>query len=98
MINDKGQDISFIGTSAPVVPQSFTFPFNASHICFNNDSAVVFRIALSTGILLSTSNGYQVTTGAEKFWQGLPSGSNTVQLLTTSSSTGGFALRLGAWG
>ena len=96
MINELIRDIVYIGTSAPVTPQLFTAPFDASHILLKNDSTVNFRAGLSTAV--TTGSCILIAASEERFWQGLQSGCSVVALLTTSSSTGGFALRLGMWG
>lgn len=98
MINVLERDIVFIGSSAPVAPQFFAFGFNASHIFIKNDSAAAFRTSLSTATTLSTANGLGLSTGEERFWQELQSGCPVFSLISTSSSTAGLSLRLGAWG
>lgn len=102
MINELIQDVVFIGTSAPVTPQTFVVktaqgnPFKASHVLLKNDAAVTMRCSLTTS--LTTGSCILLSSGEERFWQGLQSGVEVISLLCTSSSTGGFALRLGAWG
>ncbi len=96
MINEKVFDVLFIGTSAPVAPQLFAFNFTASHVLLMNDAAVTMRCGFTTG--LSTGSCILLTSGQQLFWQGLQQGPNQVALLCTSSSTAGFALRVGAWG
>ena len=95
MINELVQDVSFIGTSAPVVAQVFRPTFKASHVLLINDSNVVFRCGLTTA--LTTGSCILLTTGQQLFWQGLVNGCEAISLISTSSSTGGLALRLGAW-
>ena len=101
MVNELIQDITFIGTSAPVSPVLYPiktpagFPFKASHVLLKNDAAVTMRCSLTTAI--STGSCILLSSGEERFWQGLQSGVEIISLLCTSSSTGGFALRLGAW-
>ena len=95
-INEFIQDVVFIGTSAPVVPQVFEFGFLASHVLLRNDSAVTFRASLTT--VLTTSTCLQVLSSEERFWQGLQSGCGRVSLITSASSTAGLSLRIGAWG
>ncbi len=102
MINELIQDITFIGTSAPVAPVLYPVrtaaghAFKASHVLLKNDAAVTMRCALTTA--LTTSSCILLSSGEERWWQGLQSGCETIALLCTSSSTAGFALRLGAWG
>ena len=101
MVNELIQDVLFIGTSAPVAPVQYVvktasgFPFKASHVLLKNDAAVTMRCSLTTA--LSTGSCILLSSGEERFWQGLQNGVETISLLCTSSSTAGFALRLGAW-
>lgn len=101
MVNELTQDVAFVGSSAPVTPTLITIrsaaglAFKASHIFIANDGGATVRCALTTS--LSTSLGIQLTTGSNLFFQGLQSGCESVALLTTSSSTSGFLIRLGAW-
>jgi hypothetical protein len=94
-MNEYIRDVLYIGTSAPVAPTLYNLNFAASHVLIRNDSAVTFRCALTT--VLTTSSCILALSSEERFWQGLPNGARVVSLLTTSSSTSGFALRLGAW-
>lgn len=94
-MNQFIQDVTFIGTSAPVVAQVFTFNFEASHVLIKNDSAVSFRCGLTT--VLTTSFGLVLLASEERFWQGLPNGSKKLSLITSASSTAGLSLRVGAW-
>jgi hypothetical protein len=101
MVNELILDISFIGTSAPVAPVAYAIktpanlPFKASHVLLKNDANITMRCSLTTA--LTTGSCILLTSGEERFWQGLQSGVETISLLCTSSSTAGFALRLGAW-
>lgn len=96
MVNESIRDISYIGTSAPVSPQLFRFNFKASHVLLKNDSTVTMRCSLTTA--LTTSSCILLGASEERWWQELQSGCEVVSLISTSSTTAGFALRLGAWG
>lgn len=94
-MNEYLSDVSYIGSSAPVSPTIFSLNFDASHVLIANDSNVNFRLSLTTA--LTTSSCVLLTTGQQYFFQGLPNGARKIGLLSTTSSTGGLALRLGAW-
>ena len=102
MINELASDVTFVGSSAPVAPQTFQiktpagFPFSASHVFVANDGGGTIRCALTTA--LSTGTGLVLTTGQSQFWNGLQSGCSASSLITTSSSTSGFSVRVAAWG
>ncbi len=102
MINEFAQDVTFVGSSAPVALTSFTFrtaagnPFNASHVQVINSGGGTIRCSLTTS--LTTGLGVTLSTGQTLSLQNLQSGCPLLSLITTSSSTSGFSINVGAWG
>lgn len=93
-VNEKSAAISFIGTSAPVVAQQFTWPFGATSMSLRNDSGVDFFYSLdgtATTALISIKNTENVVLSGLNFVKSL-------SLISTSSSTAGLAMRYAFWG
>ena len=93
-MNEKLQTLTYIGSSAPIAASTVSFGFDASHVRVRNDSAENFYYSLAG---TATTSSMRIGSSEDLYLQQLPNGARQVSLISTSSSTGGFVIRIGAW-